>query len=433
MLNLDLLAFCTLRVLWGNAMQANESTVAPRALIADSAPVTLSGRQTGEITSFATDDLWSVEAVWRRLQAGGIESPGQSFDFIRQWVEHRQVPREHQCYLVGLVDGEPVALIALHRKRVRGVPVLTWFPGANVGCYAPVSNYGRLAALGPKGRELLWQTMFSHASGADVVYLRSIPVEVGGHHGLFDELGSTLAVETVYRSQFNTWEECDRLQRSKSRRKHDRQQGDRLAAMGEVSFEELREGDDMEGAIQTLFQQRSARFKAMGVRDFFVWERLVGFYQNLATPGSGVDVRLHVLRLEGEIVAVRYNVVHNDRMFCLISSMSDDPAIQNGSPGKQCLMRVMQTVFDQGIRLFDMGSGFTDEKRHWCNVQTPLRQHYIGLSPRGALIVQAHQTFQKTRAAIKANRQLKALARGMRSLLDRATSRRTEPCGDKSE
>ena len=56
-----------------------------------------------------------------------------------------------------------------------------------------------------------------------------------------------------------------------------------------------------------------------------------------------------MLRLNGEIVAVRYNIVHGDRMFCLISSMSDDPAIQNGSPGKQCLLRVMQTVFDAGL------------------------------------------------------------------------------------
>ncbi|UXN72501.1 GNAT family N-acetyltransferase [Devosia sp. A8/3-2] len=152
----------------------------------------------------------------------------------------------------------------------------------------------------------------------------------------------------------------------------------------------------------------------MGVRDPFVHDRLTDFYHAMAAEGSGVDVRLHVLRLNDAVVAVRYNVVHNDRMFCLISSMSDDPAIQNGSPGKQCLLRVMQTVFDRGMRVFDMGSGFTDEKRHWCNVQTPLRQHYIGLTARGTLIVGVHRAFQKTRARIKANKQLKTPARNIR-------------------
>lgn len=386
-----------------------------------------------EIAVEVAERIEDVEAAWRELTASSIESPGQSYDFIRLWVADRKVPASHQRYVVGRIDGQTVALLPLHRKRVHGLPVFTWFPGANAGCYAPIADYDRLAALGPEGRRRLWSAMTGQLTGADVVYLRSIPVEVGGHVGLFDELGSTLAVETLYRSEYSSWEECDRLQRSKSRRKHDRQQGDRLIAMGDVGFEEVRNGADTTRAIETMFIQRSARFKAMGIRDTFVHDRLIGFYHAMAQAQSGVDVRLHVLRLNGAIVAVRYNIVHNDRMFCLISSMSDDPDIQNGSPGKQCLLRVMQTVFDQGIRTFDMGSGLTDEKRHWCNVQTPLRQHYVGLTPQGVLVVKAHRTFQKTRAAIKANPQLKSAVRGVRQLFDRATGVAAPAPVEKSE
>lgn len=372
-----------------------------------------------------SERIEDVEAVWRGLTAGAIESPGQSYDFIAAWVRDRKVPTSQQRYVVGLVDNVPVALLPLHRKRVYGLPIFTWFPGAHAGCYAPVADYERLIALGPDGRRALWSAMTGALSGGDVVYLRSIPTEVGGHQGLFDELGTTLAVETLYRSHYASWEDCDRLQRNKSRRKHDRQQGDRLTAMGAVSFAEIRTGGDTEAAIATMFMQRSARFKAMGIRDTFVLDGLIGFYQDLARAGSGIDVRLHVLRLNGAIVAVRYNIVHGDRMFCLISSMTDDPAIQNGSPGKQCLLRVMQTVFDEGITVFDMGSGYTDEKRHWCNEQLPLRQHYVGLTPQGQLIVAAHQAFQRTRARIKANPQLKSAIRSTRQMLDRLTRRGT--------
>lgn len=381
----------------------------------------IAGRVLGEISAAVTDDIDEVEAIWRGLQAGGIESPGQGFDFIRVWVTNRRISRSDQRYVVGSVDGVPVALLPLHRKRVRGVPVFTWFPGANVGCYAPVANYGRLAALEPIGRSLLWQSMLGRLEGADVVYLRAIPVEVGGHTGLFDELGVTATVEKLHRSEYGSWEECDRLQRSKSRRKHDRQQGDRLSALGEVTFEVIRNGGDTSCAIETMFKQRSARFKVMGVRDPFTHDRLTSFYHDAVKPDSGVDVRLHVLRLDGAIVAVRYNIVQGDRMFCLISSMSDDPRIQQGSPGKQCLLRVMQTVFDEGIRVFDMGSGLTDEKRHWCNVQIPLQQHYVGLTRQGAFIVAAHQAFQRARFALKANKQVKSAIRGAQLLFDRVT------------
>ncbi|SHE61672.1 Acetyltransferase involved in cellulose biosynthesis, CelD/BcsL family [Devosia limi DSM 17137] len=373
------------------------------------------------VTVTITDRIEEVEAAWRQLEAGAIESPGQNYDFIRLWTRNRGLKPQAQCYVVGSVDGVPVALLPLHRKRVNGVWVLTWFPGSNVGCYAPVADYERLAALGVAGRKALWSAMTAQLTGADAIFLRSIPAAVGGYAGLFDELGATLTVDTLYRAEFSSWQDCDSQQRSKSRRKHDRQQGDRLNALGAVSFEEIGNGGESRCAIEVMFRQRSARFKAMGIRDTFVRDKLVSFYHEAIREGSGVYVLLHVLRLDGAIVAVRYNIVQGDRMFCLISSMSDDVAIQHGSPGKQCLLRVMQSVFDQGIAVFDMGAGFTDEKRHWCNVQVPVQHHYIGLNGRGVVIVAVHRALQKTRARIKANKTLKAWVRGVGQLGGRLT------------
>lgn len=359
-----------------------------------------------------------VEEVWRQLTVGGIESPGQSYDFIRLWVHNRNIRAENQRYVVGAVDGQAVAILPLHLKRVRGIKVFTWFPGSNAGCYAPIADAARLAALGVAGRAELWRAMTSGLSGAGLVYLRSIPSEVAGHAGLFDQLGASLESDTLYRAQFSSWEQCDAEQRSRSRRKHDRQQGDRLAALGDVHFEEISDYAIAGPIIDTMFRQRSERFRAQGIRDCFVEDNLIGFYHEAMRPGSGVDVRLHVLRLDGDVVAVRYNVVHGESMFCLISSMSDDPRIQGGSPGKQCLLRVMQSVFDAGIRTFDMGAGLTDEKRHWCNGQVPVRHHYVSLTATGELVAEAHSALQRIRIWAKANPSVKSAARHAQHLLD---------------
>src|SRR5699024_1995923 len=113
------------------------------------------------------------------------------------------------------------------------------------------------------------------------------------------------------------WQDCNSTQRNRSRRKHDRQQGDRLNAMGKVSFEVLENGAaNADPVIDTMFQQRSARFRAMGVRDAFVRGGFTEFYRRAMDVDSGIDVRLHVLRLEDEIVATRYNIVVGERMFC---------------------------------------------------------------------------------------------------------------------
>ena len=362
-------------------------------------------------------DLDEAAPLWQRLQSGDIESPGQNLGFTRAWVAAQKVAREDQFYVVAEMEGEPVALLPLWRRRKRGITLLTWFPGPHVGCNAPLVNIARLARLGSVERAALWSAMLETLSGADLIYLKSVPQLTVDGADLFAELGRSVDAETLYRAQFQSWEEADKTQRSKSRRKHDRQQGERLDGLGTVTFDEIRNGPEALGILDVMFRQRAARFVAMGVADPFTEPGIRAFYNSTVAESSGVDVRLHVLRLNGAIVAVRYNVAHGTRLFCLISSMSDDATVQTGSPGKQCLLRVMQTVFDAGYRTFDMGAGFTDEKRHWCNVQIPVRQHYVPLTTLGSIAGEGHRTWQVLRQRIKSNERLKSWAKAVRSAL----------------
>lgn len=259
--------------------------------------------------------------------------------------------------------------------------------------------------------------MVRAAGPADLVCLKSVPAGDGGDAGLFAELGRSTEADTLFRSQFVSFDAADRAQRNKSRRKHDRQQGDKLAAMGPVEFDALDNGPAAEAVLDTMFRQRALRFREMGVADPFAACNVRAFYDRSARSDSSVHVRLHVLRLKGEIVATRYNVVLGDRMFCLISSMSEDPRLRPGSPGKQCLLRVMQTVFAEGYRVFDMGEGLTDEKRHWCNVQIPVRNHYLALTPLGAVAGAAHRAAIRLRRRVKSDPHLLAAAKSVRRLL----------------
>lgn len=43
-----------------------------------------------------TDRIEEVEAAWRQLEAGGIESPGQNYDFIRLWTRNRGLKPQAQ-------------------------------------------------------------------------------------------------------------------------------------------------------------------------------------------------------------------------------------------------------------------------------------------------------------------------------------------------
>ena len=367
--------------------------------------------------------LADVETVWRGLAAGAIESPGQSIDFIRLWTIALGIPETNQFYVVAHDDGVPVALMPLQRRWDKGARVLSWFPGAHVGCDAPIIDRARVAAMTPNRRRRLWIEMLRGVSGADVVYLKSVPQMLVDGVDVFAELGQWIEAETLHRVAFESFEEADKTQRNKSRRKHDRQQGDKLEAMGAVSFEEISNGVPALAVLDTMFHQRAARFREMGVFDPFAVPAIRAFYDSTVTEQSGLPVKLHALKLNGEIVAVRYNVVHGDRLFCLISSMSEDPALRPGSPGKQCLLRVMQTMFEEGFRVFDMGEGLTDEKRHWCNQQIAVRHHYVPITRRGALAASAHRRWQVTRAQIKSDPRLLEMAKRARGVMARLKGR----------
>lgn len=375
----------------------------------DAAPVAT------RITASATTDIRGVAPIWRKLAAMTPESPGQNLDFIALWAETQRLPEADRLFVVGEVDGTPVALMPLMRQhRFGAVRLLRWMPGSHVGCNAPVVDTQRLLAMTPDKRRALWDRMLSTITGGDIVYFGHVP-----DLPQFAELGDHIPADTLYRAEFTSWENANTTQRSKSRRKHDRQQGERLEALGQVAFAELTNADGLAPILDVMFRQRAARFAAMGVKDPFASPRIRDFYYRAAARDSAVKVRMHVLELNGDIVAVRFNIVEGTRMFCLISSMSDDPEIQTGSPGKQCLLRVMQSVFDAGYTSFDMGAGFTDEKRHWCNVQIPVRQHYLPLTPAGRAAAFGHRTLQTARRRVKEDPRMLAFAKKVRAVINR--------------
>lgn len=364
-------------------------------------------------------DIDAVAELWSAFERGSALSPGQSLALVRHWVTANGISSEDQYYIVAETAAGPVALLPLWRKTQRGVRTLRFFPGSHIGANQPLVcplRYGQLTAA---ERRALWNGMSRAVRGADLVVLDAVP-EVGGGVASFAEFGESLAADTLYRAEFTSFAEADRVQRSKSRRKHDRQQGEKLEAMGTVTLDALGNGAEAQALLDVLFAQRARRFAVQGIPNPFADHPIRGFYHAIAASGSGVQIVLHVLRLDGEPVALRYNIGFGRALFCLISSMSDDAAIQAGSPGKQCLLRIMQTVFDGGWTAFDMGGGFTDEKRHWCNVQIPLRRHYLALSPLGVVVGALDRGRIALKHRIKSDPRLLATVRKWRARLSRS-------------
>ena len=114
-----------------------------------------------------THSLDEVEATWRLFAADGLESPGQNYDFIRLWIAARQIPARDQLFVVASSNGLPMALLPLWRQRRWGCTFYSWFPGAHVGCNAPLLDRKRFAAMSPAERSAFWQAVGRGIGGAD--------------------------------------------------------------------------------------------------------------------------------------------------------------------------------------------------------------------------------------------------------------------------
>lgn len=362
-----------------------------------------------------TSDLNSIRGQWRKLEEGGIQSPSQSYDFVAAWVETQDIPVNDQIYALALIKGKPLALLALQRTHRWGATVYQPFASTHVGTSAPLVDEARLAGMEPEDRSQMWRSMLDALPNVDVIFHPCVLHEEAADGDLFAGLGNSVAVEHLYRSVFSSWEECDTVQRTRTRRKHDRQQGQKLEALGTVSFEELNPGDEVSEALEILFADRAARFAEQGIDDPFRAASIKAFYARMFEKPGMLAAKLHLLKLDGRIVSARYHLAHKDRLFSLISSISMDPLVQPGSPGKQGILRIMEKIFDGGFVLCDIGAGFSDEKRHWCNVQLPLSHYYYPRTGFGALCAAIWRLSDRIKAGIKSNNTLFDVAKAIRA------------------
>ncbi|NOZ32550.1 MAG: GNAT family N-acetyltransferase [Alphaproteobacteria bacterium] len=376
---------------------------------------TQSGSNTGDrhldasgeplLTISVAADINEIEGAWRHLEAGGIESPGQAFEFVRTWVQALEIAPRRQVYISVHAGTKPVLVMGLGEYRRFGARVLGWLPGLHVGCNGPLIDGKYFSTLNQKQRTALWGRVLQALPPVDALHLLAVP---DGLAQSFGKHGRRGVGEFVYRAEFSSWQECDRVQRTRKRRKRDRQQGAKLALLGDIEFGVARP-DEYDHVLKTMFAQKAARFADLGITDPFANEKVRGFYHDIIAHSQALEAKIFVLRLNGEIVAVRYCLGRDKELYALISSMSENRELQSGSPGKQSLFRIVQTIFDEGYRSYDLGAGQADEKRNWCNREIAVAHYFFPKTATGWVFMAAQRALDFAKRKVKTDARLLTL------------------------
>ncbi|WP_275790389.1 GNAT family N-acetyltransferase [Pararhizobium gei] len=363
--------------------------------------------------------MQALEADWRRLEASHLTSLHQSFDWCAAWA----ASHDNQLLLIrGMIGIRTVFILPL--ELVRGVFFRTArFIGAphsnlNTGLFDPSFDPSVCREM---AGVLIDELSRKLSRVADIVTLEKLPLT-------WRNVAHPLSSFPAVRNQNSSFQlpllgdfEATLAQiNAKRRRKKFRLSEKRLAAMGGYQHVIAKTPEDLQRILDLFFQQKAARFKALGLPNVFRHQDTQEFFRALAAIETASDIEpltLHAIRLTGEhdgrIAAIAGVSRKGDHVICQFGSIDEEMAA-DASPGELLFYLMIRQFDTQGVALFDFGIGDQGYKRSWCTLETVQRDIVLPLTVRGRLAAWTHRMVVESKTAIKKKRRIYAFLQRLR-------------------
>ncbi|MBB4954292.1 CelD/BcsL family acetyltransferase involved in cellulose biosynthesis [Agrobacterium vitis] len=361
-----------------------------------------------------------LETQWRALEHDNYGSLHQSYDWCHAWVETHNNPL---AIVRGQKDGRTVFILPLEITRQAMVSTARWiaarFSNINTGLFDATFRQEQTGdAAGSLGRQIT-----DALNGrADLLYLSNIPLVWRQQRhplaGLASVEHQNHAFQLPLLSDFTT---TIAQLNAKRRRKKYRNQHRKLEEHGGFEHIIATAPDEKTHLLELFFQQKAARFAALGLPNVFHEAETQAFFHRLQqskSDGLNVGLQLHAIRLKGyengKIAAIAGLSRKGDHVICQFGSI-DAGLVPEASPGELLFWLMIEQCCAQRAALFDFGLGDQGYKRGWCPVETVQHDMLLPITPIGHGAASAQRLLIRTKAAIKDNPQLYAMVQKIRA------------------
>jgi CelD/BcsL family acetyltransferase involved in cellulose biosynthesis len=361
-----------------------------------------------EIRIALHDDLASVERDWRAFEQVAAGTVFQSFDWVSLWQHHIGKQEGARPVIVTGRDsqGQLLFLLPLSIERGSLARRLTFLGTTLCDYNGPLLAPDFGARVDAARFRDVWSTILgrlqSHPDfGFDVVHFDKMQRAVGPQPNPFIGLGVIPHANGAYLTKLGTeWETFYSEKRSSATRRRDRTKRKKLGEFGEVKFVTAEGAQGLSATLETLMDQKSKSFAAMGVTNIFALPGYSDFYHALSQRQGFV----HVSRLDvgDQAAAANLGLVFRGSYYHLLASYNGGDLSKYG-PGAAHLHDLLRYAMERSCHTFDFTIGDERYKQEWSDGHIVLFDHISPASVRGAIAAAKLYAVGRTKHFIKQN------------------------------
>ena len=342
----------------------------------------------GDVRLSVHEDMATIEQDWRAFEQIADGTVFQSFDWLATW--QRNIGRLNNV-VPAIVTGRDARgrllfLLPLSIETGGFARRLTWL-GTDLCDYngpllAP--DFGQrfdAARFQQVWRDIVVQMQSHPQLRFDAIYFDKMQDTVGAQRNPFMGLGVMRNPNGAYCTPLSDdWEKFYTDKRSSATRRRDRTKRKKMSEFGEVRFVSAGQSVDLATTLDTLMEQKSKSFAAMGVADIFALPGHREFYHALAAQPHFV----HVSRLDvgAQTAAANLGLIFRGSYYHLLASY-DGGELSKFGAGAAHMHDLMRTAIERGCTSFDFTIGDERYKREWCDGQITLYNHVAPATLRG--------------------------------------------------
>ncbi len=334
-----------------------------------------------------SSDFSEVQHDWLALEADGVATPYQTFDWSRAWAETAGASSGVEPMLVTGHDhgGRVVAILPLGIRRNRGIAVASFLGDKHSNINLGLFDRHAMARLTRGDLEAMLRQA-AGARGVDLYMLLSQPKA-------FAETANPMAMLPNNPCPSSSWstplqpdgEAMIRSLRSSESLRKLRAKARKLGEAGPLRFVQPDETGGIAATLEAFLAQKRGQFQKMGVsdpyRDCAVQQFLIKALQ--PRDGRKPPVSLWALMVGDKVAAVFGAATHAGRRTGMFMSYDLDPALARSSPGELLLQHVIRASCHEGLSVFDLGTGDGPYKKDYCPVQEALVDSVLPMTIRG--------------------------------------------------